>query len=326
MIEQIVLLLLGLAMLVGGGDILVRGSSNLARSFGVSNLVVGLTVVAFGTSAPELSINVVAALKSSTEVSFGNVVGSNIANIGLVIGLSALVRPLSVSGTVITREIPMMLLATMVVVILGLDPQLKGSLATFDRSDGLVLLLLLSVFLYYTIMEVLRDRDKDPFVTQATHVSSMASFRSNLLSIALIGAGICLLYLGGQLTIDSASSLALDLGISKAIIGLTVVAIGTSLPEMVTSVIATRKGETDLAIGNVVGSNIFNLLFILGLSSTIYPINLPAGGILDLMAMLFLSLLLLPLATSQKNQIIRAEGALLVILYFGYTVFRFFSM
>lgn len=322
MLLQFVFVFLGLALLVGGGELLIRGASALAKSLGVSSLIIGLTVVAFGTSAPELSINLLAVLRGNTDISFGNIIGSNISNIGLIIGCSALIKPLSVKGTVVTRELPMMFLASIAAFVMGYDLVLRQSPSSYDRIDGIILLLFFSVFLYYNVSEVLINRKDDPFVEQAVKKNPNLSMHSILLNLLFIFIGLAFLVLGGKLVVDNSVLLAEALGISKVVIGLTIIAIGTSLPELVISVMATIRGETDLAIGNVVGSNIFNLLFVLGVSSTVRPIAVPYAGSKDLIMMLILSAFLLPIAVTQRNKIVRAEGGFLLALYFSYTAVR----
>ena len=322
MLLQILLITIGLGALLGGGDLLVRGASALAKSLGVSTLVIGLTVVAFGTSAPELSINLLAALKGNTDISFGNIIGSNISNIGLIIGCAAVISPLAVEGKIITRELPMMFLAALAALVMGSDAALRQYPSSYDRVDGIVYLLFFSVFIYYTTSEVLFRRKDDPFVSQAIKEHPTINFKSVILNVLLITAGLALLIFGGKLTVDNSVRFAEAIGISKAVIGLTIIAVGTSLPELVTSIMATVKGETDLAIGNVVGSNIFNILFVLGASSVVRPIAVPEGGQKDLIMMVILSALLLPLSVTQKNKIVRSEGIVLLIMYFGYTAFR----
>jgi cation:H+ antiporter len=285
--------------------------------------VVGLTVVAFGTSAPELSVNLSAAFQGNSDISFGNIIGSNIANIGLILGISALVRPLAIKGRIITREIPIMLLASVLTLLAGLDTLLRQAPNMFDRTDGLVLLLVFCVFLYTTIGDVLSSRSGDPFLEEVEGLAPKRSFPRIIANLTLFAAGLLLLILGGRLAVSGAVGAAELLQIPKAVIGLTIIAVGTSLPELVTSGVATWKGQTDIAIGNVVGSNIFNLLFIAGLSATVTPIPVPApGGWQDLVMMVFLSLFLLPLCLTDSKRLVRREGALLLALYLGFNVWR----
>ncbi len=316
------LLLAGLGLLLGGGDLLVRGASALAKNLGVSSLVIGLTVVAFGTSAPELSINMLAAFQGNGAISFGNIIGSNIANIALILGVAAIIKPLDIQGSIISREIPMMLLASLAALVMGLDGMLRGQEASFDRADALLLLLLFGVFLYYTLSEVLTTRRHDPFVEQAVEMRPQSHWQSLAANMGLVIAGLAALVLGGKLTVDSAVHIAEAMQVPKVVIGLTIIAVGTSLPELVTSIMATWRGQTDLAVGNVVGSNIFNLLFITGLSSAVTPIAIPTGGVADLIIMTLLSLILLPLAMSNQKKIVRSEGIFLLVAYVGYIGWR----
>lgn len=320
-------LVLGLCLLVGGGDLLVRGASDLAKVLGVSNLIIGLTVVAFGTSAPELAVNLLASYDGNPDISFGNVVGSNIANIGLILGCAALIKPLGISSAIIKREIPMMVLASLMALILAADLVLTQRPNSFDRSDGLVLLMLFGVFMYYTVAEVFRSRETDPLLTQAGSSSDERRLQKVLVSLVMTVAGFVLLITGGELTVSSATRLAQGLGVPQVIVALTIVAVGTSLPELVTCVIATWKGQTDLAIGNVVGSNIFNLLFVTGLSSTFKSIPIPdTGGFVDLGVMIFLSVLLFVICLTDNKRIVRWEGVLLLCLYVSYHAYRIVGM
>lgn len=320
-------LLMGIALLVFGGNYLVRGASDLAKALGVSSLIIGLTVVAFGTSAPELAVNLLASYDGNPDISFGNIIGSNIANIGLILGCAALIKPLGISSTIITREIPMMVLASVMVLIVAADRFLKQSPNEFDRSDGFVLLMLFSVFMYYTVAEVFRNRDFDPLVTQAEASSNSRSLRQVMMSLVLTVVGFVLLITGGEVTVSSATRLAESLGVPQVIIALTIVAVGTSLPELVTCVIATWKGQTDLAIGNVVGSNIFNLLFINGLSSVFKTIPIPAkGGFYDVTVMIFMSVFLFMICLTDNKRIVRLEGVLLLVLYLSYHAYRISGM
>lgn len=322
---QLVSVFFGLVLLLAGGDLLVRGSSALARNFGVPPYVIGLTIVAFGTSSPELFINLLAAFQGNSEVSFGNIVGSNIVNIGLILGICAVVRPLTIQGVIISREIPMLLLASLVAVILAQDPLLRHSEAIFDRSDGLVFLLLFSVFMYYTVGDVFRQRKQDALLVQSADVQEKRSFRQKSGNVFLSIAGLMLLVAGGQIAVDSATIVAKHLQVPDVIIGLTIIAIGTSMPELITSVVATWKGQTDIAIGNIIGSNIFNILFISGLSAVVAPIPVPVrGGIEDVIVMLLFAILLLPLGITNKKRIVRWEGLVLLFMYFGYSIWRVF--
>ena len=324
MLLDVGMLVGGLLLLVFGGDWLVRGAANLALRFGVSPLVIGLTVVAFGTSAPEMAVNVQAALAGKTEISFGNIIGSNFANIGLIIGISAMIKSLAIDASIIRREIPMMLLATLAVLAMSFDDYLDGTPNVITRSDGIVLLLLFCVFLYYTAFNALNRKDQD-----FSDLEEFADPNAKPMAISASG-GLTLLGLvgvvgGGHFTVEGAVGVAEAFGVPHAIIGLTLIAIGTSLPELATGVMATYRGQTDIAVGNVVGSNIFNLLFILGPTAIIHDVAIPDGGWMDLAATTILSVLLLPMAMTGSRHIGRKEGSGLLIVYFCYMSWRFFG-
>ncbi|HEV2294842.1 MAG TPA: calcium/sodium antiporter [Tepidisphaeraceae bacterium] len=318
---SILLIVLGLALLVLGGEWLVRGASALALRLGVRPVVIGLTVVAFGTSAPELVVNLAAAWRGNSEIGFGNVVGSNIGNIGLLLGLTAVLWPLAVHSTIVVREIPMMVLAALATVALGADRWLGGGAPggpmsdMFTRGEGCMLLLLFGVFLYYTFTEALRGRADDALAGEtAEGTVSLPTGRS----VLLILGGLACLVGGGQATVLGASRIAQAIGVPDVVIGLTIVAVGTSLPELVTSIVAARRGAVDVAFGNIVGSNIFNLLFIYGLTMTIAPAPLPPGGTIDLLVMTGFSAILLPMAITGGRSISRLEGGILLALYVAY--------
>ena len=310
-----VVLLLGLGVLLGGGESLVRGATALARSLGVSPLVIGLTVVAFGTSAPELAVNVSAALSGNSAITFGNVVGSNIANIGLILGLTALLHALQVQKTLIRREIPIMLGATAITILLGFGIFQGDDPPAYGRLVGAVLLLGFVLFLALTTNR--SDRDVPEGLPDTPPTAWVPA-----LAMTLAGLGGVLL--GSHWTVQGASQVALNLGVGQELIGLTIVAIGTSLPELTTSLFAARKGHADLAIGNIVGSNLFNLLFILGVSATIRPVPVPERGQADLLALGLFSFALLPFAMSQRK-LSRTEGLVLLGGYLAYMSWRSFS-
>jgi cation:H+ antiporter len=311
-------LLFGLMLLLVGGDALVRGAAALARRLGISPLVVGLTVVAFGTSAPELAVNVIAALRGSGALSFGNVIGSNLANIGLIVGVAALLRPLDVQAIVVRRELPMMLLATAAAFVFALDSVLAGDDSSFyERGDGIVLLLFLCVFIYYTAMDVFRQREK-----RRTEVGLAPGGWSISVSLAMATAGLVALLAGAHFTVQGALAIARSAGISEAVIGLSLIAIGTSLPELAASLVAAWRGHAAMAIGNVIGSNLFNLLLVLGTTATLRPIPVPVHGVTDLAVLSLLSLLLWGVCASRERQIIRVEGAVLLTVYVAYLIVR----
>ena len=318
----------GVALLLAGGHALVGGAIAIARRFGVSTLLIGLTIVAFGTSAPELAFNIVAATGGNAELSFGNVVGSNIANLGLVLGIAALVSPLAVHGRVVKREMPLLLGACLLTLLLARIPGSAEpggpAVEGFTALDGAVLLSGFGLCLWLWFRLGRKDR-ADPLAREAEQVAGDGR-GSPWLAGLLFLAGLLALLLGGKLTETGAVGIAAWLGFSKSLIGLTVVALATSLPEVVTSVLASRRGHTDLAVGNVVGSNLFNLLLVLGTTSAIAPVPLPAevsvlglaSGWWDLLAMTGLTLLLWPFAATHRHRILKWEGFLLLAAYAGW--------
>lgn len=322
------LLLLGLTVLLAGARWFVGGISAIAAAAGVSPLVIGMTVVAFGTSTPELVVNSVSAMKGSTGLAFGNIVGSCIVNIGFVLGLTAIIRPLRVEPSLITREIPMLIVAVAAVLILGSDRLLDSAARDeWRRADGLVLLLLFSIFLYYTTRQAFSSQvagGQDAFIGEVkAEVSRQSPQRPLWQEAGFTLLGLAGVTVGAQRTVDSAVAMARGWGISEAVIGLTVISLGTTLPELATCVMAARRGDADIALGNVVGSNLFNLLCIGGLVSVIRPVPVPAaGGALDLAAMALLSIVLLPIAIRSGRTITRGEGALLLVLYAAYMTWR----
>ena len=322
---EILLLIIGLALLYFGGEWLITGSVTLARKLGVAPLIVGLTVVAFGTSAPELFVNTRAALSGHGEISFGNIFGSNIANIALILGLCAIVRPMAVHKQLVRKTIPMLLAFTGLAIFMVLDTVRElEDIPAFTRMDGLILLALFVCFLYLTAMSTRSKKKRTLLPGQIEDVEDLVGDYSMGFCLLIIVASLGALTGGAELTVSAAIALARQIGISEAAIGLTVVAFGTSLPELAVGMIATRKGQADLAIGNVVGSNIFNLLLIMGVTSSISDVPLPVGGQEDLVVAGWLVVLLYLTALTQKR-VARTEGWVLVVIYLGYTGWRFFA-
>lgn len=318
-------LVLGLAMLLVGGTILVRGASEIAFRYGVSPLIVGLTIVAFGTSAPELAVNISGALQGATDLAFGNVVGSNISNMGLVLGAAALMNPITIQGQVVRREVPLLLLATTAVTVMALDGPLDGRAASISRSEAIVLMLLFLIFVYVNVLDFARTRRPDPLLATIEHAQLVKTDPQSRLSWLLIAAGIILLVVGGDMTVKYGSVLAERIGISETIIGLFVVAVGTSLPELATSIIAAARRESDLALGNVVGSNIFNSLIVLPVSAMFRNIPVPQGGVGDLVVSWSLAALLIPVFIYGEARMGRKTGFFLLAVYFGYAILRTLS-
>lgn len=380
MMETTLWLCAGLVALLVGGELTVRGGTGLSRAFGVSPLFIGLTVVAFGSSAPELVVNLIGAFSDQTDLAFGGVVGSNLANIGLVLALAIIIASIRIQGQVIRKEIPLLLLVTTALVVLCLDPWLTGGPAVLDRSDALILLLLFVLFMYVSVSDVLRDRQADPLARAVEQVSGHSSVPLSVThpdaglaaptavspptetippdgdglvpeeglvppqgpvpedgvqaapsppksslgpSVGFLLAGLTLLVLGGDLTVTHATSLANLFGAPSVVIGLAVVAIGTSLPELVTSIVAALRGEPDLAVGNVIGSNLFNTAFVLGITGLVTPVPVPQGGMFDLLVGMFFVALLIPFALTGPRKLVRVEGAVLLTGYLVYLGMRF---
>lgn len=316
------ILIIGLILLLGGADFLIRGASGLARRLGVPPLVIGLTIVAFGTSAPEFAINVHSAVAGETDLAFGNIVGACLVAISFVLGITALIKPLKIQTSVISREIPMQVLAAGMLYLLAADALLGGENDNrLSRQDGVVLLMLFAVFLYYTTASLIRARRRDAFVEEVDR--TYAKKRSDLaVDAARLLGGLAGVAGGGRLVVVGAVGLAETIGVSDTVIGLTIVSLGTTMPELATGISAVCKGHSDIAVGNVVGSCIFNILFVGGTVASISPIAIPLGGEADLIALLCFSLLLLPISLWGQNLIQRSEAIALLLLYGGYLTLR----
>lgn len=308
------LLLVGFALLIKGADLLVDGASSVAKRFHVSDLVIGLTIVALGTSAPELFVNISAALKGTTDIAIGNVVGSNIVNTLLILGVASVIYPLRVGKGTVWKEIPMSLLAAVLLFVMANDRMVDGlAFGALTRSDGIVLISFFLIFLYYTF-GIAKTQDAES-VQDAPKVYSVP------LSIAYMLAGLIGLTLGGRWIVTSATELALRFGLSDALVGLTVVAIGTSLPELATSAIAAYKKNADIAVGNIVGSNIFNIFWILGIGAVIRPLPFAPELNGDLLFVIGSSVLLfLWMFLGKRHTLERWNGVACILLYIGYIV------
>jgi cation:H+ antiporter len=313
---------LGLVLLISGGTLLVRGASEVASKHGISPLVVGLTIVGFGTSAPELVVNTMGALQGETALAFGNVIGSNISNMGLVLGIAAIIAPITLQGGVVRRELPYLLLATTMITAMALDGRLEGRPAAFGRTDSIIMLLMFCIFVYITAMDFIRSKQSDKLLLDIQESSFVNSAPTGRMSWFLIVAGGALLFAGGELTVRGGSALATVFGVAPAIIGLFVVAIGTSMPELVTSVIAAMQRESDLALGNVIGSNIFNSLLVLPVSGLFRQIPIPEGGVGDLVASWVFAAVLIPIFFVGKASLGRFAGVLFVAAYCAYAAWR----
>lgn len=306
------MLILGMVLLIKGADWFVDGASGLAGKMGISPLVIGLTIVAFGTSAPEAAVSITSSIKGSNGISLGNVIGSNLFNLLGVVGICSVIRPSKIDRSIIKKDFPFSILAAAVLMFTMMD-KLTGDLsaAVISRSDGFVLLAFFAVFMYYTVSGA---------VSEKKEAESSGAQKPYYMLIIMLVIGIAAIITGGQAVVKGASSIARALGVSEALIGLTIVAVGTSLPELVTSVVAIRKGEDNIAIGNVVGSNIFNILFIAGMGAGISAIEVDSAMIIDAAALLAVSLLFY-LDIVWKKEVSRPAGAVMVLAYAAYMVY-----
>lgn len=316
MIFNLLTLIGGLILILLGANGLTDGAASVAKRFKISDLVIGLTIVAFGTSAPELVISVLSSIQGSAEMAIGNVVGSNIFNVLMIIGCTSLVLPMQVGQGTMSKEIPLVILSSLALTFFANDIILDGGEQNvISRIDGLVLLCFFMIFMRYTFA-IARNGSEEQ--SEEQKVKELPMWKS----LAFIIGGLAGLIIGGQLFVDGASGVARSLGVSDSIIGLTLVAGGTSLPELATSITAALKKNSGIAVGNVIGSNLFNIFFVLGCSATISP--LPMGGINNIdMAVLVGSSVLFWLVGwfFKKRTITRIEGAFLVMCYIGYTAF-----
>lgn len=317
-----ILLIIGFVLLIKGADFFVDGSSSVAKILKVPTIIIGLTVVAFGTSMPELSVSVTAALRGSNDLAVSNVLGSNIFNLLVVLGCCALVKPVAAKWSLLKKEFPFSILITIILLLVDSDFSIMKVLDgnkgfVLGRWAGLLFLILFVLYIYATVKSALRSRAEAKDMEEEEY-KTMSPLKSGIyIVIGLIG-----IVWGGNLVVDSASNIALTFGWSQTFIGLTIVALGTSLPELVTSVVAARKGENDLAVGNVVGSNIFNILLILGVSSFITPITLDVTAVYDTIILIIASIIVYVSAIS-KREIQRKEGILFLVCYFAFFLYVF---
>ena len=311
MILDILLIVVGVTLVLWGADRLTDGASSLARRMHMSELVIGLTIVAAGTSAPELFVSVASALKGTPDLAVGNVVGSNIMNTLLIVGVTAMVAPMAISRITVIKDIPFTVLASVLLIVLCVDGFSRWSISgnMIGRIDGMILLLAFASFMVYTFSTAKED--------PATASASSATVTPIWKGLLWVVIGLACLVVGANLFVDSASAVARQLHVSDSVIGLTIVAGGTSLPELATSVVAARKGQSAIAIGNVIGSNVFNILLILGMTSVICPMQIGGITLIDFSVMLT-SMLLVWLFCFTKLTVARWEGALLTAIFVGY--------
>ena len=300
---QLLLLAMGFALLVKGADWFVDGASGIATKLKIPQLVIGLTIVAMGTSAPEAAVSITAALKGSAEITIGNIVGSNILNILIILGISALVTPLAVAKSTIKVDIPVVIAATLILLWMGYD-------GTITLAEGILMLVLFASYIGYLMYVAFKERQESD-----EDVKELSLMKACLWTVV----GLCLIVGGSNITVDAATSIAKILGLSERFIGLTIVALGTSLPELFTSVMAARKGKADIAIGNIVGSNIFNILFVVGLSALVIPVPFVQSFRFDAVVAAIAAVMLL-ICVLKDKKLNRWAGALMLLSYAAYFV------
>jgi cation:H+ antiporter len=319
---NILLLIVGFILLVGGADYLVKGASSIAKRFNISDLIIGLTIVAFGTSTPELAVNIMASSTGSTDLAIGNVVGSNIFNLLVILGITAMIKPIHLKTSLLKIEIPYAILAAVALIFVAGDYIFDGSAGIITQSEGLILLLFFSIFMYYIFLSANKGQISEED-TQSESATIYPVWQSALYTLG----GLAVLVFGGDLIVNNASEIARNLGMSESVIGLTIVAAGTSLPELATSLMAAYKGKGDIAIGNVVGSNIFNIFFILGISAIIKPLPLPNANLVDIFITAGATALVLIFGYKGKGlKIDRVEGSFLLVLYIIYLAYLLFGL
>ena len=324
-------LIAGFVLLIVGADIFVEGSSAIAKRFKIPTIIIGLTIVAFGTSMPEASVSISAALSGNNDIAISNVIGSNIFNLLVVLGASALICPVRAHSSAIRKEIPFSILVTVALgavlafgihfddeadVLMGMDI-FKHATFTIGIAGGAILLVLLALYMYWQISGALKARKKGKIVDEPEDENKKIP---SGMAVEMVILGIVGIIMGGDLVVESASAIAENFGMSQTLIGLTIVAVGTSLPELVTSMVAAKKGESDLALGNVIGSNVFNIVFILGASAVVSPMTVDMLAIYDTLVLLFISVLTLIFAKTNKR-FSRAEGAVMLAIYAIYFVY-----
>lgn len=321
-ILQVALLIVGFIILIKGADWLVDGASSIATNFKVSKTLIGLTIVAFGTSAPELAVSISSLASGSTDMLLGNVIGSNIINVLLLIGVGALICPIKVNKDTVRKELPILLLISTALIVLFLDIPLVGDVVdSISRSDAIICLLFFCIFLYYLIVMAKRNREMTSQKAEKPKYKLGKSFLFAILGLAGLVAG-------SQLVVNSATEIAHVIGVSDRIIALTIIALGTSLPELVTTIVAARRKETDLVVGNIIGSNIFNICVVMGIPVAIFGTITPESfQMIDLFMLIFSAVLLFVL-TRHDHQISRLDGMLMLFifaLYYGYIVYGAFA-
>ena len=314
----------GFVLLVKGADVFVDGSSGIARFFKIPSLVIGLTIVACGTSAPEAAVSITASITGQTGIAVGNISGSNIFNILVVLGICAMIKPISVQRSIMNRDYLLMLIACVAFFVVSADIWLGSGTNMVSRGDGIILALFFCIFMYMTIRSALKGRNEPTTLPDVPHEAPKEEKAEPPVklpkSIIMAILGLAGVVIGGQLVVNGASDIAKSFGASETLIGVTVVAIGTSLPELVTSIMAARKGENDIAVGNVIGSNIFNILFIISAASIINPLTLDMESLIDMIIMFAVTVMVYLFAVTKKK-ITRVEGGIMTAMYVAYTAY-----
>lgn len=308
-----IVLIIGFIFLIKGADLFVEGASSIARKFNVPPMVIGLTIVAMGTSAPEAAVSITSSLAGQNDMSVANVVGSNFFNILVVLGVSSLLANLPVEENTIRKDTPFLILISLLLLIFGLN-------LNISRIEGLIFLGLFTYFMYYTLMSTKKLSGEYVAETATTSELEISEEMTMGKTIILSIIGIIGIVFGGDMVVDSATNIATSFGMSANLVGLTIVAVGTSLPEFVTSVIAVKKGETEIAMGNVIGSNIFNILLVLGLAATISPINISTFALIDIVFMFAITLLLY-FFIKKSNALVKYQGITFLIIYIAYMAY-----
>ncbi len=319
---EYLLLIVGFVLLVKGADVFVTGAASIAKKFNIPDLIIGLTIVAFATSAPEIAVSTVASLGGQNEMAISNIIGSNIFNMLVVLGACAVIAPIHVQPKVLKKEFPFAIITQVILLIMLADVFLgNGDINVLSRADGLILLIAFTIFMIFVVKSALAQKDSpDADIAEIEEEVEEVKVVSTGASLVMIAVGIAAVILGGDLVVDSASTIAYSFGLSETLVGLTIVAFGTSLPELVTSVVACKKGSSDMALGNVIGSNIFNVLLTLGLCSIISPITINVLSIYDAFIVLGFSIITYIMCFTGKK-ISKIEGFGLLAMYAAYTVY-----
>ena len=321
---DVLLLLLGLGLILAGANFLTDGSASIAKRFGLSDFIIGITIVSLMTSSPELVVSITSALDNASSMAVGNVVGSNIFNILIIIGVVAVIKPIKVKSGILTNDIPLVILSAVVLLVIGMGPILDGAPMKITRVSGIILLLFFAIFMRYTISAAKKvNVEEDPSIESEKEIKPLPIWKSLIYLFGGLGA----LIFGGQWFVDGATGIARTLGWSEGLIGLTIIAAGTSLPELATSVVAAKKGYPGICIGNVIGSNIFNIFFILGLSATISPLDFGTIALFDLLVMTGASLMFFAFARWIGNRVInRFEGSVMIVSYVLYITYLYLGL